>query len=232
VVTRDLRKAAAYPEAKAWTTLEEALADPEVRAVYVASPVSRHQEQAIQGLRTGRAVLLEKPVAMNYGEAVSITEAAEQTGTLLGIAYFRRLFPKLIRAKELLAAGAIGTPVLAEACFHGWLESEERAWLRDPALAGGGPLYDTASHRIDALNFIFGAPQWATAPRNWRLRSSASSLAEKLSIFMVYGTSSYTILSWQFLPMMTFSAMAFSVCCVGCEGQARALTRRRGSLRR
>ena len=156
VVTRDLRKAAAYPEAKAWTTLEEALADPEVRAVYVASPVSRHQEQAIQGLRTGRAVLLEKPVAMNYGEAVSITEAAEQTGTLLGIAYFRRLFPKLIRAKELLAAGAIGTPVLAEACFHGWLESEERAWLRDPALAGGGPLYDTASHRIDALNFIVG----------------------------------------------------------------------------
>lgn len=196
VVTRDLRKAAAYPEAKAWTTLEEALADPEVRAVYVASPVSRHQEQAIQSLRTGRAVLLEKPVAMNYGEAVSITEAAEQTGTLLGIAYFRRLFPKLIRAKELLAAGAIGTPVLAEACFHGWLESEERAWLRDPALAGGGPLYDTASHRIDALNFIFGAPQWATGLRTNPVHRLGVDEAASISILYGGGVQAQIDVRW------------------------------------
>jgi 1,5-anhydro-D-fructose reductase (1,5-anhydro-D-mannitol-forming) len=48
--------------------------------------------------------------------------------------------------------------VLAEANHHGWLESDERGWLRDPALAGGGPLYDKGSHRIDAFNFLFGSP--------------------------------------------------------------------------
>ena len=58
--------------------------------------------------------------------------------------------------------GRDGRPVLAEACNHGWLESEERGWLRDPALAGGGPLYDTGSHRIDAFNFLFGRPARAT----------------------------------------------------------------------
>lgn len=196
VVTRDLSKAAAYPDTKAWTTLEEALVDPAVEAVYVASPVALHREQALQGLRAGRAVLLEKPVAMNYGEAVSIAEAAEKTGTLLGIAYFRRLFPKLIRAKALLALGAIGTPVLAEACFHGWLESEERAWLRDPALAGGGPLYDTASHRIDALNFVFGAPQWATGLRTNPVHRLGVDEASSISILYAGGVQAHIDVRW------------------------------------
>jgi len=99
---------------------------------------------------------------MNYAEAESMAAAAKDSGRLFGVAYYRRLFPKLIRAKQLLAEGAIGQPVLAEANHHGWLESEERGWLRDPALAGGGPLYDKGSHRIDAFNFLFGPPVRAT----------------------------------------------------------------------
>lgn len=196
VVTRDLSKAAQYPGVKAWTSLEEALKDPGVGAVYVASPVALHCKQAIQGLRAGRAVLLEKPVGMNYTEAVSIAEAAEETGSLLGVAYFRRLFPKLIRAKELMAAGAIGRPVLAEACFHGWLESEERAWLRDPALAGGGPLYDTASHRIDALNFVFGAPVWATGLRTNPVHGLGVDEAASVSILYGEGVQAQIDVRW------------------------------------
>src|SRR6201986_5062172 len=87
---------------------------------------------------------------------------ARARGSLLGVSYYRRLYPKLIRAKELIAEGAIGQPLLAEANYHGWLESEERAWLRDPAMAGAGPLFDVGSHRIDAMNFLFGKPQRAT----------------------------------------------------------------------
>ena len=196
VVTRDLSKAARYPGVRAWTSLEEALEDPAITAVYVASPVALHREQAIQGLRAGRAVLLEKPVGMNYGEAVSIAEAAEETGSPLGIAYFRRLFPKLIRAKQLIAAGAIGRPVLAEACFHGWLESAERAWLQDPALAGGGPLYDTASHRIDALNFVFGAPQWATGLRTNPVHRLGVDEAASISILHAEGVQAQIDVRW------------------------------------
>jgi predicted dehydrogenase len=72
-----------------------------------------------------------------------------------------RLYPKLLRTRQLIADGAIGRPVLAEANCHGWLPIRERSWLWDRALAGGGPLYDIGSHRIDAFNFLFGRPAHA-----------------------------------------------------------------------
>ncbi len=162
VLTRDKRKAEAYPEAVAYTDLRAALADGKIDAVYVASPVVAHAEQTIAALRAGKHVVCEKPVAMDYAQALTMAAAARETGGLLGIAYFRRGYAKLIRAKELLDAGAIGKPVFVQATYHGWLESEERAWLRDPALSGGGPLYDVGSHRIDACNYLFGEPKRAT----------------------------------------------------------------------
>jgi 1,5-anhydro-D-fructose reductase (1,5-anhydro-D-mannitol-forming) len=166
LVTRDLRKAEAYPVVKAWETLEEALQDGKVDAVYVASPVFLHAEQTIVALRSGKHVLCEKPVAMNYAEASRMVEEAERSGKLFGVAYYRRGYPKLRRAKELIASGAIGEPLFVEAIYHGWLESEERGWLRDPKLAGGGPLYDVGSHRIDACNYLFGKPERAMGMRS------------------------------------------------------------------
>ena len=161
VVTRDVRKAEAYPGVRAYRDLAEALGDAAVDAVYVASPVVLHAEQTIASLRAGKHVLCEKPVAMNYAQAASMAAAARASGRLLGVSYYRRLYPKLRRAKELIAEGAIGKPLLVQAAYHGWLESEERGWLRDPAMAGGGPLFDVGSHRIDACNFLFGRPEQA-----------------------------------------------------------------------
>jgi 1,5-anhydro-D-fructose reductase (1,5-anhydro-D-mannitol-forming) len=158
VVTRDVKKAEAYPGVLAWPTLEDALQDSAIDAVYVASPVLLHAQQTIAALHAGKHVLCEKPVAMNFDEAQSMLEAANASGRLFGVSYYRRLYPKLIRAKELIAEGAIGQPLLAEANYHGWLESNDRAWLRDPAIAGAGPLFDVGSHRIDAMNFLFGKP--------------------------------------------------------------------------
>jgi len=166
-VTRDASKAEAWPGTKAWPSLEDALASGEkFDAVYIASPVVFHAQQAIAALRAGKHVLCEKPVAMNYAEAAGIVEAARVAGKLFGVAYYRRRYPKLRRAKDLMETGAIGKPLFAEGIYHGWLESEERGWLRDPALAGGGPLYDVASHRIDAMNFLFGKPERATGLRS------------------------------------------------------------------
>ena len=161
-LTRDPQKAEVYPGTVAYTDLSTALADPKIDAVYVASPVALHADQTIASLRAGKHVLCEKPVALNYAQAQSMAYAAQESGRLLGIAYYRRLYPKLIRAKQLIAEGTIGQPLLVEANFHGWLESPDRGWLKDPALAGGGPLYDVGSHRIDAANFLFGRPLRAT----------------------------------------------------------------------
>jgi 1,5-anhydro-D-fructose reductase (1,5-anhydro-D-mannitol-forming) len=162
LLTRDPSKAEAYPGALAFTDLAEALRDPAIDAVYVALPVAMHARATIASLRAGKQVLCEKPVALDYAQAETMAAAARESGRLLGVAYFRRLYPKLMRARQLVVEGAIGRPVLVEANFHGWLESPERGWLKDPALAGGGPLYDTGSHRIDACNFLFGKPLRAT----------------------------------------------------------------------
>jgi predicted dehydrogenase len=161
VVTRDAAKAKAYSGARAWPTIEAALQEGAADAVYIALPVALHAPATLACLGAGIPVLCEKPMAMDFEEAQKMVEAAEEFGVLFGVAYYRRLFPKLLRAKRLIGEGAIGQPVLAEANCHGWLESEERGWLRDPALAGGGPLYDIASHRIDAMNFLFGRPRRA-----------------------------------------------------------------------
>ena len=158
LVTHDPAKAAPY-NTRVWATLDEALGDPAVQAVYVGTPVFLHGPQSIQSLRAGRHVLCEKPMAMNEAEARAMLQAAEESGKTFGVAYYRRTYPKVQRAKELLAAGAIGKPVLAELTCHGWFDGTgSRSWLVDPAKAGGGPLFDIASHRIDVLNFLFGQP--------------------------------------------------------------------------
>jgi predicted dehydrogenase len=159
IVSRDPAKGRRYA-ARVWTDLDEALSDPEVDAVYVATPVFLHAPQTIAALRAGKHVLCEKPVAMNYDQAAAMTRSAREAGKTLGIAYYRRMYPKLQRARELLENGAIGRPALAEINCHDWFQAEDgrRGWLLDPQQAGGGPLYDIASHRIDALNFLFGRP--------------------------------------------------------------------------
>jgi 1,5-anhydro-D-fructose reductase (1,5-anhydro-D-mannitol-forming) len=160
IVTRDPRKAEAY-RVPAWTNIEDALEESGADAVYVATPVFLHASQSILCLRAGKHVLCEKPMAMNYAEACSMTQAAQEAGLMLGIAYYRRLYPKVNRAKELMEAGAIGRPVLAEATAHDWFNPAvgHRSWLADPSYAGGGPLYDIGSHRIDLMNHLFGAPR-------------------------------------------------------------------------
>lgn len=162
IVTRDPAKATPYG-VRTWASLEDALAESDADAVYVATPVFLHAQQTIASLRAGKHVLCEKPMALNYAEACSMHAAAEETGRLLGIAYYRRLYPKINRALELVRAGAIGQVVFAEATSHDWLDSDgARSWLTDPKMAVGGPLYDIASHRIDAMNYLFGKPAKAT----------------------------------------------------------------------
>jgi 1,5-anhydro-D-fructose reductase (1,5-anhydro-D-mannitol-forming) len=181
-ITRDCAKAAAWPGTRAWPAIEEAVADPAVDAVYIALPVAMHAAAAVAALRTGKHVLCEKPMALNLAQAAEMVDVARASKSLFGVAYYRRLYPKLIRAKQLIAEGAIGQPLLAEAHCHSWTEVlAGREWLADPALAGGGPLFDIGSHRIDAMCFLFGKPEHATGIRSdtvhgMRVEDSASAV--------------------------------------------------------
>jgi len=164
IVTRDAAKAEPY-QVPTWSTLEAALAASDANAVYIATPVFLHATQSIAALRAGRHVLCEKPMALSCAEGAAMQRASEETGRILGVAYYRRMYPKVNRARALIAAGAIGRPVFAEATAHDWFNPTDgfRNWLVDPAQAGGGPLYDIGCHRIDLLNYLFGAPVRTTS---------------------------------------------------------------------
>jgi 1,5-anhydro-D-fructose reductase (1,5-anhydro-D-mannitol-forming) len=159
VVTRNPAKAQTYA-VPSWPDLDSALAQCAADAVYIATPVFLHAQQTIAALRAGRHVLCEKPMALDYAEAASMQQAADAAGGTLGIAYYRRMYPKVERARQLINAGAIGRPVFAEATSHDWFYPADgfRAWLIDPKMSGGGPLRDIASHRIDLFNCLFGKP--------------------------------------------------------------------------
>jgi 1,5-anhydro-D-fructose reductase (1,5-anhydro-D-mannitol-forming) len=184
LVTRDPAKAAKYDVAQVWGSLDEALADPEVHAVYVGTPVFLHAPQTLASLRAGKHVLCEKPMAMNEAEARTMVDAAAASGKTLGVAYYRRFYPKVVRAKQLLEAGAIGRPVFAELTCHSWFDGTgSRSWLVDPVKAGGGPLFDIASHRIDVLNFLFSKPlrvtgQLSNVVHHYAVEDNATAMIE------------------------------------------------------
>ncbi len=164
VVSRDQSKGKQVAD-RVWTDLDSALSDPAIDAVYVGTPVALHASQTIAALAATKHVLCEKPVAMNYAEASRMVEAGRESGKVFGVAYYRRMYPKVQRARQLIEQGAIGRPVLAEANHHSDLPAQGsfRSWLLDPQIAGGGPLFDVASHRIDLFNYLFGKPAHVTA---------------------------------------------------------------------
>lgn len=184
IVTRNPAKAAPYG-VPAFTRLETALEVSDAAAVYVGSPVFLHAPQSIAALAAGRDVLCEKPMAMNLAEAEKMVAEARASGRIFGVAYYRRAYPKVHRAIELIQQGVIGQPVLAWATCHSQpvADDSSRSWLLDPKRAGGGPLYDVASHRIDLLNFFFGEPvrvtgQLSNAVHAFAVEDSATVMIE------------------------------------------------------
>jgi 1,5-anhydro-D-fructose reductase (1,5-anhydro-D-mannitol-forming) len=185
ILTRNPRKAETYGT-KVFTELEDALGDPDIHAVYVASPVFLHHPQTIAALKAGKHVLCEKPTALNFGQACDMQATAEREKRVYGVAYYRRLYPKILRTRDLLVTGEIGRPLICEAHNHYWFAPQDgfRAWLLDPEKAGGGPLFDIACHRIDLFNFFFGKPLSVTAQmsnavqRDWRVEDNATVMIE------------------------------------------------------
>src|ERR1035438_5959256 len=94
------------PVTFSWESLEAAMAACPAEAVYIATPGCVHAAQTIAALRAGRHVLCEKPMAVDYQQALTMQQASEETGRTLGISYYRRMYPKLVRARVLMAAGA------------------------------------------------------------------------------------------------------------------------------
>jgi predicted dehydrogenase len=120
----------------------------------VASPDALHSEHTLLALRHGKAVLCEKPLAMNASEAIRMVSAARAAGRAFGVAQNFRYNLSLDRMRALIAKGAIGDPVFASAHFCFLSRNSPRTWISDSGMACGGPIGDVGIHAIDALRFL------------------------------------------------------------------------------
>ena len=146
--------------AKRWfADWRDLVKDSEVDAVYIATPVHLHAEQAVAAAEAGKHVLCEKPMALNVAECGRMNAAAEANGVRLGVAYYRRFYPAVGRVKEILESGEIGEPVVAHMnAFERFDPAHDnpRRWLLDKGRSGGGPMFDFGCHRIEVLINLFG----------------------------------------------------------------------------
>ena len=136
------------------------LLDEEIDAVYIATPVHLHAEQAIAAAEAGKHVLCEKPMAMNVRECEQMIAVCRARNVKLGVAYYRHFYPVVERVKAIIKSGEIGTPVLAQINAFEWFNpgaDNPRSWLLKKELAGGGPMFDFECHRIEVLNNILGS---------------------------------------------------------------------------
>jgi predicted dehydrogenase len=135
--------------------------DPEVDAVYVATPPSSHREYTLLAARAGKPVYVEKPMALNFGECEEMIAACREAGVPLFVAYYRRALDKFRKVKQLVAGGAIGTVRLVRVTLEQRarpeeIEGKELPWRVNPEIAGGGRFVDLGSHMLDFLDDLLG----------------------------------------------------------------------------
>ncbi|MCX6321039.1 MAG: Gfo/Idh/MocA family oxidoreductase [Bacteroidia bacterium] len=134
--------------------------DKDINAVYVATPPSSHAEYAIESIKAGKPVYIEKPMAVNYAECLKINKASEKYKVPVFVAYYRRALPGFLKVKDLIENGSIGkVRFLQMQLFIAPSEDEKSgklSWRVDPEISGGGHFFDLASHQLDYLDFLFG----------------------------------------------------------------------------
>jgi len=142
--------------AHCFPTREALCASPDVDVVFITSPDAMHKDDVLLALQHGKAVLCEKPVAMNTAEAKVMSDAANAAGLLYGVGQNFRFNRSLEWMREQIAKGRIGQPQLAHAQYAYPAGQAPRKWIADPSLACGGPIADVGVHCIDSLRYILG----------------------------------------------------------------------------
>jgi predicted dehydrogenase len=158
VMRRDADRARDFAERHGiarWSTdAQSVIDDPDVTAVYVATPTSTHAQYAIAAAQAGKHVLVEKPMAMSAGECEEMVAAADAGGVRLWVAYYRRALPRFVKIRELLESGLIGRLLSVHTVWR--KPADFTGWRWDPDLNRGGEFYETACHTLDVLDLLLG----------------------------------------------------------------------------
>lgn len=159
-------------DAPAYEDYERLLAEhaDDLDAVVIVTPHTLHHEQAMACLERGLGVFVEKPMVTDLADAVELVETAERLDRVLQVGYQRHFDPAYRELREVIDGGRIGEVHMA-ACYLGqdWIDTQEGTWRTDPALSGGGELYDSGSHLLDALLWTTDAsPRSVAATMDYR----------------------------------------------------------------
>jgi predicted dehydrogenase len=164
VMRRDAEKAADYAKrhriSKYYTDADALINDPEIDAIYIATPPDSHKEYGLRVAQAGKICCIEKPLAPNYKDCLAICEAFESKNIPLFVAYYRRSLPRFNQVKQWIDNNAIGSvrhirwhlsksasPLDLSAAYN---------WRTDASIATGGYFDDLASHGLDLFTFLLG----------------------------------------------------------------------------
>lgn len=165
VMSRNQDKASSYAKRhnipRWYVDAQELIDDPEVNAVYIATPPSSHATFAIMAMKAGKPVYIEKPLAASYEDCARINRVSRETNVPCFVAYYRRYLPYFQRVKEIIKNGTIGIVANVQIRFSVPprdldYQGNNLPWRLQPDIAGGGYFYDLAPHQLDLLQDIFG----------------------------------------------------------------------------
>lgn len=158
------------------TSYEALVADPEVDAIYIATPHPFHAEQALLALDAGKHVLVEKPFTLNQAEAEAVIARADERGLVVLEAMWTRFLPHMARIREILAEGTLGElrSIVADHTQH--LPSDPAHRINALEL-GGGALLDLGIYPVSFVNSVFGPPSAITASATFRETGADATVA-------------------------------------------------------
>jgi predicted dehydrogenase len=165
VMRRDKDKAQDFAKRhgvpKFYSDADDLINDDEINAIYIATPPAFHEEYALQVMRAGKPVYIEKPVTLDSNSCGRILELARQLNAKVTVAHYRRGLPLFKKIRSLLNEGVIGKPSLI---LSHTLQAPARKigspdyWRINPELSGGGLFFDLAPHQLDIFYWLFGRP--------------------------------------------------------------------------
>jgi predicted dehydrogenase len=161
------------PDGKIYTSFEEALFDPSIDAVVIATPSAMHMQQAVMSLEQGKAVFCQKPLGRNADEVTAVLQAAIDADRLLGADFSYRYTSAFQAVRNEITSGELGHIFAVELKFHN-AYGPDKPWFYDIQKSGGGCVLDLGVHLIDLLLFAFDFPRASSV--NSRLFAAGNEL--------------------------------------------------------
>lgn len=150
--------ASRHPVERVFATLDDLLNNPEIDAIYIATPPASHLDLALRVAAAGKPCCVEKPIANSTSDARAMIAAFEDAGLPLFVSYYRRSLPRFLQVKSWIDAGHLGALTSVE-----WTltrtprpADDDLPWRLDPRQAPGGLFDDLACHGLDLFDHLLG----------------------------------------------------------------------------